>query len=120
MREFYRTVLCSAGYEVGAGEDGTDALRRLEHWSPDVIVLDLQLRQMRGRDLRHELHANREGRHIPIVVVSGTDTSDLNAADFAAVLQKPLDPNTLINAIDSAVRVRRGAVPSSLLVVCRE
>lgn len=36
VRELYRNVLRQAGYEVGAVEDGTDALRRIEHWTPDV------------------------------------------------------------------------------------
>lgn len=112
LRELYRTVLRGAGYEVGAVGDGTDALRRLEHWNPDAIVLDLALPQMDGRDLHHELRARKETARIPIVIVSGTDTSDLNRADFAAVLQKPVDPTELVAAVDSAVRVRGGAASS--------
>ena len=109
LRELYRTVLRSAGYEVGAVEDGTDALRRLEQWSPDAIVLDLALPKMNGRDLHLELRAARHTRQIPIVIVTGTDTSDLNPADFAALLQKPVDPNALIDAVHHAIRVRGGA-----------
>ena len=110
LREMYRAALRSAGYEVGAVEDGTDALRRLEHWSPDVIVLDLALPQMNGRDLRHELRARPETRQIPIVVVSGTDTSDLKPGDVAAILQKPIDPDALIDAIAGALRLPRNPV----------
>ena len=55
--------------------------------------------------------ARRDTRHIPIVVVSGTDTSDLNPADSAAVLQKPVDANMLIDAIDGAIRLRRDLAP---------
>lgn len=107
LRDFYRSVLRTAGYEVGAVEDGTDALRRLEEWLPDVIVLDLALPQLGGRDLHRELRSRRETRDIPIVIVSGTDTSDLNPADFARVIHKPVDPDTLIDAVDDAVRRAR-------------
>lgn len=113
LREFYRTALRTAGYEVGAVEDGTDALRRLEEWQPDVIVLDLALPKLDGRDLHIELRSRRETRDIPIVVVSGTDTSDLNPADFASVLHKPIDGDVLTQAVDEAVRRARGLVPDS-------
>ena len=103
LREFYKTVLRGAGYEVGAVEDGTDALRRLEEWHPDAIVLDLALPQLNGRELHQELRASRNTRQIPIVVVSGTDTSDLKPGDFAAILQKPVDPGALIDAVNTAV-----------------
>ena len=110
LREFYKTVLRGAGYEVGAVEDGTDALRRLEEWRPDAIVLDLALPQLNGRELHQELRANRSTRQIPIVVVSGTDTSDLKPGDFAAILQKPVDPSALIDAVNKAVRLGGAAV----------
>jgi two-component system, OmpR family, phosphate regulon response regulator PhoB len=107
LREFYRTTLRSGGYEVGAVEDGTDALRRMEDWTPDVLVLDLGLPQMDGRDLHHELRARRETRGIPIVIVSGNDTSDLNPADFACVLHKPVTGDVLLSAVGDALRGRR-------------
>lgn len=109
LREYYRTALRSAGYDVGAVEDGTDALRRLEHWKPDVIVLDLALPQTNGRDLHHELCSSRDTRGIPIVIVSGTDITDLDPRDFAAILHKPVDPDALIKTVDNAIRVRRDA-----------
>jgi CheY-like chemotaxis protein len=106
LREFYRTTLRSGGYEVGAVEDGTDALRRMEDWTPDVLVLDLGLPQMDGRDLHHELRAKPETRRIPIVIVSGTDTSDLNRSDFASVLQKPVAADVLLEAVANALAKR--------------
>ena len=107
LRELYRTVLRQAGYEAGAVEDGTDALHRLEHWTPDVVVLDLALPRLDGRDLRHELRSRPDTRDIPVIVVTGTDTSDLDKNDFAAILRKPIDTDALVQAVDAAVRIRR-------------
>ncbi len=107
LRELYRTVLREAGYEVGAVEDGTDALHRVEHWTPDVVVLDLALPRLDGRDLRHELRSRPETRDVPVVVVTGTDTSDLDQNDFAAILRKPINPDALVDAVNAAVRSRR-------------
>ena len=103
-RDMYRAALRAAGYEVGAVEDGTDALRRIDHWTPDVIVLDLALPRLDGRDLYFELRARTETRGIPIIVASGTDTSDLEAHSLAAILTKPVSPDVLVRAVDDAIR----------------
>jgi CheY-like chemotaxis protein len=107
MRELYRSALRSAGYSVVAVEDGLDALRRIERKRPDAVVLDLGLPRLHGRDVQRELRSGLETRHIPIVVVSGEDTSDLDPAEFACVLCKPIDADALITAVQNCLRGRR-------------
>jgi DNA-binding response OmpR family regulator len=106
LRELYRAALTSAGFAVVAVEDGLDALRRVEHTAPQAVVLDLALPRLDGRDVSRELRSRSSTRHIPIVVVSGTDTRDLNPADFACVLQKPIDPEAVVFAVERSLRRR--------------
>jgi twitching motility two-component system response regulator PilH len=114
LREMYRSALREAGYEVGVVEDGTDALWRIDEWTPDVVVLDLALPRLSGRDFRYELRGRRETRNVPVVIVSGTDTSDLNPNEFAAILHKPITPDALVKAVDDAIRgVRRVHIESA-------
>lgn len=103
LREFYRSALRQAGYTVLTAEDGLAALRCIENRPPAAVVLDLVLPRLSGRDVYRELQAQPSTRDIPIVVVSGHDTSDLNEADFACVLRKPLDPDTLVGAVQQCV-----------------
>lgn len=112
LRELYRTTLRGAGYDVGAVEDGTDALRRMEDWTPDVVVLDLALPRLDGRDLMVELRARRETRDVPVVIVTGTDPAGLRSKDFVRLLQKPVTPEMLVSAVADAVRsVRKSHDP---------
>jgi DNA-binding response OmpR family regulator len=104
LRELYRAALRSAGYEVGAVEDGADALWRVGEWIPDAIVLDLGLPRLDGRELHLELRSRRETRSIPIVIVTGLDAADLDFNQFAAILRKPVDMDVLIGAVNEAVR----------------
>ena len=99
LRELYRSVLTAAGYAVNAVEDGIDALRRLETVRPDIIVLDLILPRLSGRDVQQELAAHAETRSIPILAVTATDTRALDAAAFACVLHKPIRPHELVAAV---------------------
>ena len=106
----YRSALRSAGYAVVAVEDGADALRYVEQERPSAVVLDLALPRVDGRDVHRELKARPETRQIPIVVVSGTDMSDLNPAEFSSLHMKPIPPETLVRAVDQSIR-RPGSLP---------
>ena len=99
LRTFYRTVLVAAGYVVVSAEDGLHALRYVEVERPDLVVLDLDLPRLGGRDVQREIAAHTETRDIPIVVVSGGDLSDLNRAEFACVMRKPISADTLLETI---------------------
>lgn len=104
LREFYRTTLRYAGYSVVAVEDGLDALGWLEQHVPAIIVLDLRLVRVSGRDLQRELRAHAETRDIPIVVVTGDDTSDLNRNELACVLHKPVPGAALVDVVERCLK----------------
>jgi CheY-like chemotaxis protein len=104
LRELYRSALVSAGYSVVAVEDGIDALRRVEREAPQAVVLDMALPRLGGRDVQRELKSRPETSSIPIVVVSGTDVSDLKDSDYATVLKKPIHAETVVYAVDKCLR----------------
>ena len=112
LREFYRTILRQAGYSVVAVADGRDALDWVEQHTPAIIVLDLALLHVSGRDVQQELRSHADTRNIPIVVVTGDDTSDLNKNELACVLHKPVTAEALVETVDQCLkfglRVRSG------------
>lgn len=103
LRQLYRSALTLAGYIVVAVEDGVEALRHVEADVPGLVVLDLGLPRLSGLDVQRELAAHIETHDIPIVVVTG-DPGDLNPADFACVLRKPIDPQDLLMAVQKCLR----------------
>lgn len=107
LRELYRRLLVTAGYAAIAVEDGLDALRLMERQVPSLVVLDLALPRLPGQDVARELRAQAATRHIPIVIVTGTDARDLTATDFPFVLRKPVEPDALLAAVDDGLRRAR-------------
>lgn len=79
------------------------ALRCIEDRPVAAVVLDLVLPRLSGRDVYREMKARPDMRNIPIIVVSGHDVSDLKESDFACVLRKPLDPDTLVAAVKKCI-----------------
>jgi CheY-like chemotaxis protein len=110
LRELYRHALRTAGYVVAAVEDGADALRHIEHSRPALVVLDLALPRLDGRDVNQELKSRPDTSTIPVVVVSGTEIGPDEAKDFACVCRKPCDGDRLVRAVDQCLRRMNGAV----------
>jgi len=103
LRELYRWRLRAAGYAVIGVEDGLDALRVIDSSKPRAVVLDLALPRLNGREVLAELRANVATQHIPVVIVTGNDYSDLDPTQFACVLTKPISPDQLAEAVEKCV-----------------
>lgn len=108
LRELYRNTLAGEGYGVVAVADGLDALRFIDGANiPSAVLLDLELPRVGGRDVYRELRARADTSTIPIVIVTGSDTGDLNPADFACILKKPISVDALVEAVRRCVQKRR-------------
>ena len=103
LRTFYRSALMIYDYKVITAADGVEALHRIESDAPDLVVLDLGLPRLSGRDVRRELAAHIITENIPIVVVTG-DTRDLDPTEFTCVLRKPVTTEALIDAVANCLK----------------
>jgi CheY-like chemotaxis protein len=93
--------------------DGVDALayvRRSEPQyadapTPDIILLDLNLPRMDGREVLHELKGDPDLRHIPVIVLTtSTEEQDvLRSYELHAnsYVSKPIDLNEFFDVVRS-------------------
>ncbi|MEO5894413.1 MAG: response regulator [Vicinamibacterales bacterium] len=93
-----RTALTLAGYVVWEADNGFDALRRIDHSPPDLVVLDLMLPHISGFVVQQEIAANRHASRIPVVIITGS-AADLSEIAVACILRKPIDPDDLVTAV---------------------
>lgn len=116
---FLRTSLAANGYDVVEAASGTEALRLAAAQAPDVILLDLGLPDMDGKEV---VRALREGSQIPIIVVSARareaekiEALDLGADDY---VNKPFGMGELLARLRTALRHRlaQEARPSNVRV----
>ncbi|MBZ0270537.1 response regulator [bacterium] len=69
IRELYRIVLSPLGYEIVAVHDGLAALEALRRQPFDLVVLDMQMPRMDGREtLKNVLEMRTDQK---IIIVSG-------------------------------------------------
>jgi DNA-binding response OmpR family regulator len=96
---------------VGECGDGTDAARAIGDLAPDVVLLDVQMREMGGFALVDTIGASRMP---PVVFVTAHDQFALRAFDVSAVdyLLKPVQTPQLARALQRVVERRRATDPA--------
>jgi CheY-like chemotaxis protein len=100
MRFLLRMILESAGYEVVEAPHGATALERAKESPPDLVVTDLMMPVMNGRDLVGRLRADPETARIPILLISANPHAD-EAAVEDAIVGKPFHPEAVVEAARS-------------------
>ena len=91
--ELLAYMLDHRGFEVFSAYDGREALDRIRELRPDAVVLDVMMPYVHGYDVARALRSDPELKHLPVVLVSSVDESDVEWRDAGAdvFLQKPID-----------------------------
>ncbi|MCA1440127.1 response regulator [Ensifer sp. IC4062] len=107
IQRFLRPALGAAGYEVAEAMTGGEALKTAATSVPDVIILDLGLPDMDGKDVVANIRA---WSNVPIIILSARDREsekvaalDLGADDY---IEKPFGIGELTARIRTALRHR--------------
>lgn len=108
IHRFLTPALTANDYAVESVETGAAALRAIAGRAPDIVVLDLGLPDMDGKDV---IRGARAFSDVPIVVLSARDREaekiealDLGADDF---VNKPFGVGELMARLRAALRHRR-------------
>jgi len=100
-RESMAEILDAKGYRVLQAENGQRALDVLKKTPrfPCLVLLDLVMPVMGGREFLERRARDPILRNIPVVVVSGNTMSDEPLEGIAAYLGKPVSVDRLIDVI---------------------
>ena len=104
IRVISRAVLEGAGYTVREAADGAEAVElfRDHHADIDLVILDLVMPRLSGRDAAHRLAALAPS--VKILLSSGYSTDDVSDIPAAlGLLSKPFRPTELLSAVQAAL-----------------
>jgi chemosensory pili system protein ChpA (sensor histidine kinase/response regulator) len=111
VRKITSRMLTRAGYQVVTATDGVDALEKLEEFTPDVMLLDIEMPRMDGFALARELRRDPKTQNLPIIMITSR-TADKHR-DYAmqlgvnTYLGKPYQEDELLQNIADFVAVHK-------------
>ena len=103
IRKALTRLLRSAGLDVDNFPSGSEFLESLSTRRPDCVVLDLHMPVVNGFEVQARLAASG----LPVVIITGHDSDETRAKALArkpaAYLRKPVNDQTLLDAIELAL-----------------
>ncbi|MEO1623505.1 MAG: response regulator, partial [Bacteroidota bacterium] len=107
LRNYLKSIL-DDHHHCHLAENGADAIKQLEHLTPDLILSDIMMPVMDGFQLLEKLKSQDEWRHIPIVMLTArSELSDKLKALRIGVddyLLKPFEAEELLVRINNLLR----------------
>jgi len=110
IREMVIELLGGEGLTAVGAENGEEALRRLrrDDLHPALILLDLMMPVMNGKEFRTEQLRDPALSRIPVVVMSALHDAEVPAEDRVA---KPFDIETLLCTVSRFAPLGRSTGP---------
>ncbi|TAK90654.1 MAG: response regulator [Burkholderiaceae bacterium] len=70
VRKVTQRLLVREGYQVVLAKDGVDALRQMQDYTPDVMLVDIEMPRMDGFDLTRNVRGDDRFKNIPIIMIT--------------------------------------------------
>lgn len=101
-------LLEKKGFTVVPARNGLEALKLVNEFRPDLIILDIQLPMMDGYTVARELKKNPALQDVPIVAVTSYamagDREHALEAGCTGYIEKPINPDTFVDAIKNYLK----------------
>lgn len=127
-RYLYCAYLSTTGFDVIEARDGFEAIDKAREHHPDIIVTDLAMPRLDGREAIRRLKADPRTRDIPIIAItafgrSGQAREEARTSGCEGYLAKPCLPEVLemeIRLLLHSIQppVRRGSDPPPPAPLC--
>jgi len=106
IRENLSALLERAGFQVTTAENGQSALDLLARQRPDIVVLDVMMPKLNGREVLRQLRQNSDWLPVIMLTQVGDATERAMAIEEGAddYLNKPFDSHELIARIKTVLR----------------
>lgn len=87
--EILSFILTEYSYQIKAVSSGYAIFDEINAWQPDLILMDVMLAGLDGREICRAIKENQSTAHVPVILISGTH-------DLADSLHLPGAPDDYI------------------------
>jgi DNA-binding response OmpR family regulator len=106
-REAYDRFLVLNGFRTAVANDGREGLRKIASLQPDLVVMDLAMPTLNGRDAIEAMRESKKTSRIPVLVLTahardGSET--VRNLDCEGFLIKPCSPSELLAEVNRVLQ----------------
>jgi CheY-like chemotaxis protein len=118
--KLFRAVLQFAGFDILAVSDGEEAVALASARLPDLVLMDLRLPGIDGKEATRRMRANQRTARIPVVALTtvattGDREAELSEEGFDGHIELPISvralPGQVRGFLDAATSARTAGEP---------
>ncbi len=99
LRVLVREILQDEGYAVIDAADGRSMLELLQDVHPDLVLMDVMMPGIDGREAYQALRSRGDMPNLPVVMMSAAVQPSKLDPSIAAFLRKPFDLSELLELV---------------------
>lgn len=108
ISQMYRMKFEADGFEVQLANNGERGIALVEHFKPDLILLDLQMPQMSGTEALAKIRKGEEGKNTPVIILTnlGEEESPKSLRDLGIhsyIVKAELTPRQVVQKVKDAL-----------------
>lgn len=107
IRESLVKILQRRGYDVASASDGAAALKLINEFRPNLIILDVMLPDMDGTDIAKTIGSDMATQNIPVIFLTGLISKEkqdiATSHDIYITIAKPVDKDEILKAVKKAL-----------------
>lgn len=109
MRELVSAIMELAGYEVVTASTGEECMARLKTVRPDLIIMDMMMPGMTGKETVEKIRGDPRLRDIRVLFLTVTTFSDMRKVEIKKLvvidyILKPFDNEDLLQRVAKALK----------------
>lgn len=109
ISQMYRMKFESEGFEVQLANNGNRGVALVEAFSPDIILLDLQMPEMNGVDALKIIRDNDWGKNTPVIVLTNLGAEESpdelkSLGVLSYIVKADLTPRQVVERVKDALK----------------
>ena len=110
IRDIYHVKFSQDGFEVSMVNNGMEALKKMEEFVPDIILLDIIMPYMDGIETLKNIRSKDEWKKIPVIMLTNisekeriTESEDYGISDY--IIKSHFTPSEVVQKVKTLLNV---------------
>lgn len=109
ISQMYRMKFEADGFDVQLADNGKKGVALVEHFRPDIILLDIQMPEMNGNVALKEIRQNDWGKQIPVIILTnlGAEEAPKDIHQYGIdsyIVKAELTPREVVQHVKEALK----------------
>ena len=108
ISQMYRMKFEADGFDVQLADNGKRGVALIENFSPDIILLDLQMPEMTGDEVLETIRKTPWGQDIPVIILTNLGEEEApksirNLGIHSYIVKAELTPRQVVQRVKDAL-----------------